>query len=226
LFWYSEEYGKKYARSSKTIVYPKFMAEAKDIPTSIVYVTNEKSKTYPIPRYSGALKACEIERHIDEFHLAALDNGFMGSCIINFLNGIPTDEQKAEIERNVTEKFAGASNAGRIILNFADSKDNSTKVEKLDLVDFGEKYEAAAKRSREQIYCAFQAIPALFGLMTESTGFNEQEFGEAFKLYNRTVVKPIQKLIANTMDKVFGIEGSITIQPYTLEDNKTEKTVE
>lgn len=230
LFWYSEEWGKKYARSNKTVVYPKFVPEAKDIPTSIVYVTNEKSKTYPIPRYSGALKSCEIERHIDEFHLASLDNGFMGSYIINFLNGIPTDEQKAEIERNVTEKFAGSSNAGRIILNFADSKDNATKVEKLDLVDFGEKYEAAAKRSREQIYCAFQAVPAIFGLPTENKGFSNEEYVEAFKLYNRTVVKPIQRLITYTMDKVFGMEGSITIQPYSLGDNENtnnvEKTVE
>lgn len=225
LFWYSEEYGKKYARSSKTVVYPKFVPEATNIPTSIVYVTNEKSKTYPIPRYSGALKACEIEKHIDEFHLASLDNGFMGSYIINFLNGIPSDEQKAEIEKNVTEKFAGASNAGRIILNFADSKDNATKVEKLDLVDFGEKYEAAAKRSREQIFCAFQAIPALFGLMTESKGFAQEEFDSAFKLYNRTVVRPIQRLVTKTMDKIFGVDNSISITPYSLENN-TEKTIE
>lgn len=226
LFWYSEEYGKKYARSNKTVVYPKFVPEAKDIPTSIVYVKNEKSKTYPIPRYSGALKSCEIERHIDEFHLASLDNGFMGSYIINFLNGIPSDEQKAEIEKNVTEKFAGASNAGRIILNFASSKDNATKLEKLDAVDFGEKYEAAAKRSREQIYCSFQAVPAIFGLMSESTGFNEQEFSQAFKLYNRTVVKPIQRNITDTFDKIFGVKGSFTIQPFTVDENNTEKTVE
>lgn len=222
LFWYSEEYGKKYARSNKTIVYPKFVPEATNIPTSIVYVTNEKSKTYPIPRYSGALKSCEIERHIDEFHLAALDNGFMGSYIINFLNGIPSDEQKAEIEKNVTEKFAGSSNAGRIILNFADSKDNATKVEKLDLVDFGEKYEAAAKRSREQIFCAFQAVPAIFGLPTENKGFSNEEYVEAFKLYSRTVVRPIQRLITKTMDKIFGISNSITIQPFSLEDKKEE----
>ena len=228
LFWYSEEWGKKYARSNKTVVYPKFVPEAKDIASSIVYVTNEKSRTYPIPRYSGALKSCEIERHIDEYHLSALDNGFNPSSMINFCNGMPSDEQKAEIEKNITEKFAGSSNAGRIILNFSDCKENAAYIQKIDTTDFGEKYNAASKRSREQIYCAFQAIPALFGLMTESTGFNEQEFSESFKLYNRTVVRPIQNLIANTMDKVFGVKGSITIQPYSIESgtNNEEKTVE
>ena len=226
LFWYSEEYGKKYARSNKTVVYPKFVPEAKDVATSIVYVANEVSRTYPIPRYSGALKACEIERGIDEFHLSSLENGFYGSYLFNMCNGIPSDEQKAEIEETMTDKFTGPSNAGRILINFANSKDNAATVQKLEIQDFGEKYDAAFKRSREQIYCAFQAIPAIFGLMTESTGFNEQEFSESFKLYNRTVVRPIQRNISNTLDKIFGMEGSITITPYSIDDSAKENNVE
>lgn len=225
LFWYSKEYGKKYARTSKTIIYPKFVAEAVDIPTSIVYVKNEKSRTYPIPRYSGALKACEMERGIDEFHLSSLDNGFYGSYLFNMNNGIPTDEVKAEIEKNITEKFAGASNAGRILLNFSDGKDNAATMQKLEIQDFGDKYTAAYVRSREQIYCAFQAIPALFGLMTESTGFNSQEFSESFKLYNRAVVRPIQRKITDTFDKIFGMKGSTTIVPFSLE-SENENNVE
>lgn len=222
LFWYSEEYGKKYARSSKTVVYPKFVPEATNIPTSIVYVTNEKSRTYPIPRYSGALKACEIEKHIDEFHLAALDNGFNPSSMINFCNGIPDDDLKAEIEKNISEKFAGSTNAGRIILNFSDSKDNAAFIQKIETVDFGEKYNAAAKRSREQIFTSFGAVPSIFGLPTENKGFSNEEYVEAFKLYSRTAIRPIQRLISKTFDKIFGVKGSITIQPFSLEDKKEE----
>ena len=221
LFWYSEEYSKKYARSNKTIVYPKFVPEAKDIPSSIFYAKNEKSHVYGIPKYSGSIKACEMERHIDEFHLAAIENGFGASYIINFLNGIPSDEQKAEIEKNMTEKFAGASNAGRMMLNFADTKDNAATVEKLDITDFGDKYKAAAARSREQIFCSFRAVPAIFGLMTESKGFAEEEFEQAFRLYNRTAVKPIQRVIADGFDKIFGIKNSITIDAFTIDEEKT-----
>lgn len=221
VIWYNEDFAKKWGRMSKSIVYPKFIPEARDVASSVVYVKNNLSTTYPIPRYSGALKACEIERHIDEYHLSALENGFAGSYLINFLNGIPTDDQKKEIEKNIQEKFAGSKNAGRIVLNFANGKDNAATLEKLEVEDFSDKYTAAAKRSREQIYCAFRAIPALFGLMSESTGFNEQEFEQAFKVFNKTVIKPIQRLITDTFDKVFMQKGSFEITPFTLNNTTT-----
>lgn len=224
VFYYSEDFTKKYVRANKMVVYPKFIKENRNIPSSILYVTNEKSKTYPTPRYSGSLKACEIERSIDTYHLSSLENGFAGSYILNFLNGIPSDEQKYEIEKNVNEKFAGASNAGRILINFANGKDNATTLDKLDVEDFGAKYEAAAKRAKEQIFIAFRAIPQLFGDMGAATGFNSQEFTESFKVFNRTVVKSISDTIIDSLDKIFGVKNSVTITPFTLDGS--EKTSE
>ena len=179
---------------------------------------NDVTYTYPIPRYSGAIKSCEIERHIDDLHLNSLENGFMPSYIINFLNGIPEDSQKDEIEKNVTEKFCGSSNAGRVLLNFANGEENAAKVEKLEVSDFADKYKAAADRSREQIFCSFQAIPQIFGLMTAATGFSEQEFKEAYKLYNSTVVRDQQRVIGDAFDKIFGTKNSISITPFVLGD--------
>lgn len=227
VFYYSEDFTKKYVRSNKMVVYPKYVRENRNVPTSVMYVTNEKSKTYPTPRYSGSIKACEIERQIDTYHLSSLENGFGGSYILNFLNGIPSDEQKEEIERNVNEKFAGASNAGRILINFANGKDNATTLEKLDTEDFGEKYKAAAERSKQQIFTAFRAIPQLFGDMSAATGFNTTEFTESFKVFNRTVVRPIQQTICDSIDKIFGSGNSVNITPFSIEEDvKEEETVE
>ena len=226
--WYNEDFGKRYARSSKSIIYPKFVRENRDIPSSVLYVKNTTSTTYPIPRFSGALKACEIERHIDEYHLNSLENGFAGSYLINFLSGQPTPEQKKEIEKNIQSKFAGSKNAGRIVLNFANGKDNAATVQKLDVVDFSDKYKAAALRSREQIFTAFQASPVLFGLSNASTGWNDQDFKEAFKLYNKTTVRNLQRTIIDSFDKIFGIKGSFTITPFEIDwgdDNNDEQNV-
>lgn len=214
-FWYSEEYAKKYVRSTKTIVYPKYVKDG-DTPSSIVYIKNTTSTTYPIPRYSGAIKSCEVEKRIDQLHLCGLANGFTPSAMINFNQGMPTDEQRAQLERDITEKFVGSENAGRILLNFSNGKENAATISKLDVVDYGAKYEAAAKRSREMIYTAFGANPCLFGLNTESNGFSEIEFIESFRLYNSTVIRSIQRMFADNFDKVFGVKGSITFKPFTL----------
>lgn len=223
-FFYNPDFKKRYVKSSKTIVLPKF---EKDLPhpASVVYYKNSKSTTYPVPRYSGALKCCEIERGIDEMHLAGISNGFYGSYVVNINSGIPTEEEQDQLERDFNDKFCGAGNAGRFVLNFANGKDNAATIEKIDAVDFGDKYEAAAKRSREQIYASFRAIPALFGVMTETTGFNEQEFSEAFKLFNRTMIRPIQRDICDTLDYVFGQSQCLTIKPFSLEQNNSEQIV-
>lgn len=224
MFWYSEDFSKKYVRGNKTVVYPKFIPNAREVASSILYVSNNKSTTYPIPRYSGSIKACEMERAIDTYQLSSIENGFGGSYIINFLNGIPTDEVKAEIEKNVNEKFCGASNAGRVLINFANSQENATTLEKLDTTDFGEKYKAAAERAKNQIFTAFRAIPQLFGDMSAATGFNSQEFTESFKVFNRTVCKPIQQTICDSIDRIFGTDNSVNITPFSLED-ETEDVV-
>ena len=222
VFWYSKEYAKRYVRTTKTLVYPKYIPGG-DAPTSIVYIKNDVGSIYPVPRYSGAIKSCLVESRIDDLHLNSLENGFMGSYIINFLNGVPTDEQKVQIERDINEKFAGSENSGRILINFANGEENAAKVEKLDITDFSDKYKAAADRSREQIYCSFQAIPQIFGLMTAATGFSRQEFEEGLSVYLGTVVRDIQRTLGDAFDKIFGVKNSVTIKPFSL--NNTDNIV-
>lgn len=216
VFYYSEEFGKGYTKSDKILTYPKFMKGAQH-PASIIYYKNVDTQVYPAPLYAASVKACEIERAIDEYHLNAINNGFTGSYIINFNNGIPTDQVKEEIESDFASKFTGQHNAGRLVFSWNDDKDSQTTIAKADLQDFGEKYEALSKHTRQQIFTAFRATPNLFGIPTETTGFSEQEFNEAFRLYNRTQVQPIQRVIADAFDKIYGEKGVLTFMPFTLD---------
>lgn len=214
VFYYSEDWGKSFGRV-KYLEHPRFDPASTEA-SSIFYYKNIYNQVYPSPLYAASVKACEIEKSINEYHLNSINNAFMGSYIINFNNGKPTDQQKEEIEDNVNEKFGGYQNAGRIVMSFNDNKENETTITKIDSEDFGSKYESLAKRSRQEIFTAFRAIPALFGIMTETTGFSEQEFLEAFKLYSRTQIKPVQTVIQKCFDQIFGVESSITIKPFSL----------
>lgn len=225
VFFYSEDWSKSYGRV-KYITYPKFNIDDVQNASSIYYFKGTKTRAqYPVPIYNASIKACMVQSKIDDFHLNELNNNFLTSKIINLNSGQPDDELRNEIERNINEKFSSSDNAGRIMISFNDSKENETTVTDLSSDDFDNRYDALAKRSASQIFTAFRATPNLFGLPTETTGFNAQEFAEAFKLFNRTVVYPIQTTVIDCLDKIFGVKGSITIKPFSLE-TVGEKEVE
>lgn len=233
IFYYSEDYAKGYVRSNKKIVYPKFVFEATNIPTSMLMLKSETDKTYGLPLYVASLKDCEVQKQISEFNLSQLENGFYGSYVFNFSNGIPDDQSKSEIEKNIQEKFCGSSNAGRVLLNFSDGKDNGLTLQKMDIVNYAEKYNTTDDRSTKKIYESFGASPVIFGVEKDTTGFNSEDYEQAFKLYNRLRVKPLQKKIVAMFDKIYGVENTITIEPFTIdwsedskEDNNDVQTVE
>ena len=233
VFYYCEDWQKRGRKD--TIVYPAFIPgleekwfelddEARNShASSVLYVKTDHTHTYPVPVYGASVKACETERMIDDYHLNAVANGFNPSMIINFNNGIPTDEMKEEIERNIDEKFGGPQNAGRYILSWNPNKESATTFEVPNITDFGEKYKALAETCRERIFTAFRAYPNIFGLST-ATGFSIEEFDSAFKLYNRTMVRPVQRMIADAYEKIYGQKGVLNITPFSL-DGTNEQTV-
>lgn len=225
VFWYSETWPRG---GQNRILYPAFMPGVTEAwaslteeergrhVSSIVYVKRDRTCVYPSPCYAAAVKACEIERGIDDYHLNALENGFAGSAVINFNNGIPTDEVKEEIERDINEKFGGHQNAGRIMCSWNPNKESAATIEKLEVEDFGERYKALETASRQKIFTAFRANPNLFGIPTENLGFSSEEYESAFKLFNRTHVRPIQRRITDAFSLIYG-RPVLTIEPFTLD---------
>lgn len=232
VFYYCEDWSK--SGKKDVLVYPAFMPnlnwdtlddeQRNRNASSILYVKNVHTQVYPAPLYAASIKACEIERLIDDFHINSLQNQFVSSAIINFNNGDPGDEMKKEIEDAINEKFAGAANGGRIMLSFNKNKESATDIVEFEVKDFGERYKALSEHSRQQIFTAFRANPNLFGIPTEGNGFANEQYAESFKLYNRTQIQPVQRLIADTYDKIYATKGVLTIVPFSM-DGETEDNI-
>ena len=232
VFYYCEDWSKSVRKD--VIVYPAFMPnlnwdalddEARNRnASSILYVKNIHTQVYPAPLYAASIKACEIERLIDDFHLSDINNHFVSSAIINFNNGIPDDEVKEQIEREFTEKFCGASNGGRTAFSWNPNKESATDIVEFEVKDFGERYKSLSDHSRQQIFTAFRANPNLFGIPTEGNGFANEQYAESFKLYNRTQIKPVQRMIADAYDKIYGQPKVLTIVPFSM-DGESEGNV-
>lgn len=222
IFYYSDDWSKSYGRV-KYIQYPKFGIDDTN-PTSIYYFKGNKTRNvYGLPLWSASIKNVMIDRNITDFHLNEISNNFMGSKMISFNNGIPDDELKTEIEKNLNEKFSGADNAGRFLISFAQSKENAPEIIDLSADNFDVRYESLEKRNTQQIFVAFRATPVLFGMVTESNGFATNEYRDSYKLFNKTMVQPIQDNIVDVFDKIFGIKNSIYISPFTINFEEDEK---
>lgn len=215
IFYYSDDWSKSYGRV-KTLQYPKFNPNDEN-PISIYYFKGNKTRsTYSLPMWSACAQNVAIDIQITEFHKNELNNNFTGSKLITFNNGMPDDNLKLEIEKNLNEKFSGTENAGRIMISFADSRENAPEVISLASDDFDKRYETLEKRNKQQIFVAFRATPLLFGLVSESNGFATNEYKDCYKLFNKTVVTPIQDDIIKSFDKIFNVENSVTISPFTI----------
>lgn len=225
IFFYSDDWNKSYGRV-KYVSYPKFTPGDANA-TSIFYFKGHKTRSvYGVPMWNAATPNVMIDIAITKFHQNEINNNFMGSKLISFNNGIPDENLKAEVERNIVEKFSGSENAGRIMISFSQSKDNAPVVVDLGTDDFDKRYESLEKRNKEQIFVAFRCTPTLCGMIAENNGFSTNEYRDSYKLFNKTVVRPIQTSIVDCFDKIFGKSGSVAIEPFTIEfeeDNKEEK---
>lgn len=215
VFFYSADWSKSYGRV-KTIVLPKYQKTGKDV-SSIVMIKDYDRDVYPTPKWGAAIDSVVTEIEIGKYHLNEILNNFTASAIINFNNGVPSDEDKDEIEKMIQEKFCSAENAGRFVLAFNNNKESAVTIERLGTDDFDKRYDAVAKKTRQEIFTAFRANPNLFGIPTENLGFSAEEYESSFKLFNRTSIRPLQKLIVRTFDKL-GI--AITITPFSLEEKR------
>ena len=232
VFYYREDWDKS---RGEAVIYPAFLpdldwsklddAERERQVSSVLFVKNTHTQVYPSPVYVAAIKAAQVEMAIADFHLNSIENSFTASQIINFNNGQPTEEQMEEIEESVNEKFSGHQNASRIFLSWNRSKDAETTITSPKVEDFGARYDALEKSVRQQIFTAFRANPNLFGIPTESLGFSSEEYESAFRLFNRTTVRPAQRIICDAYDRALGVTGALTIKPFSLDDTGAEQNV-
>ena len=228
-FYYYADDWSKVTRSKPPLAIPAFGTTNEK--EEILFVKPYKTGFYyysPVD-YQGCLQYCEIEQEISNFHLNNIMQGLAPSMLVNFLNGVPTEEQQREIEHKFNNKFAGSSNAGRVILNFADSAQNASTITPVQLSDAHLQYQFLSDECMRKIMVGHRIIsPMLLGIK-DNTGFgnNADELKTATILMENTVIRPFQNLIIESLNKVLAYNQLTldltfkTLQPLTNENELT-----
>ena len=191
-------------------------------PSQILYSSlySPSMQIYGTPDYSGCTNWCLTDQMVSEFHLSNIKNGFAGSYFINFNNGVPTREERIQVERQIIDKFSGASNAGKVLLTFSDSKDREPTITPISVSNADKQYLALQELLTSNILTGHRVTsPMLLGIK-DSTGLgnNADELNQAFEIYLNAVIKPFQANILKTLSKIFEVNQMnlpVSIKQFT-----------
>ena len=180
---------------------------------------------YHTPDYTAANNWALIDQRVAEFHLNNINNSFSGSYMFAFNNGVPTQEERLQIERSLQEKFTSASNAGKFILSFSDDRNRSPEVTPLNTADLDKQYLALQELLTQNILTGHRVTsPMLMGIKNDTgLGSNVDELNAAGNFYLNTVVKPYQDHIVKVLRKIFKVNqidmpvNFVQLKPITLE---------
>lgn len=170
---------------------------------------------YPLPDYVGAIPYIDMDREVANFHLNNLKNGFVGSTLISFYNGEPSEEAKNNIEAQFRNKFAGTDNAGRFILSFNPPNVNAPSIETLTPSDLDKQFIELNKQVQQEIFSGHKIpSPELFGISTEGALGDRNATDLKYELFKKTYVQARQKAMEETWNFILqltGIGGKVEI---------------
>ena len=165
--------------------------------------------------YQGGLPYAELEEEIANYHINNIQNGLAPSMLINFNNGVPSEEERRSIEQQIATKFSGSSNSGKFILAFNDNKDLAATVDPVQLSDAAEQYQFLSAEATQKIMVSHRIVsPMLLGIK-DNTGFgnNADELMTASVLLDNIVIRPKQQIIIDGIDQILAF-NDISLNLY------------
>ena len=214
-------------RGNKPMPIPAFNVNDRTSPSQLLYTGaySPNMDVYHTPDYLAACNWALVDQRVAEFHLNNINNSFSGSYMIAFNNGVPTQEERFQIEQSLTDKFTSASNAGKFVLTFSDDRTRSPEVTPLNTADLDKQYLALQELLTQNILTGHRVTsPMLMGIKNETgLGSNVDELNAASNFYLNTVVKSFQLHILDTLQTIFSVNEMdlevkfVQLKPITLE---------
>jgi len=196
-------------RKNRPYYVPCFNVNDRTNPNQILYtgLYSPAMSVYHTPDYVAANNWALVDQRVAEFHLSNISNGFAGSYFISFANGVPTQEERHQIESSLAKKFAGAHNSGKFVLTFSDDKTRTPEITPISVSDADKQYLALQELLVQNILTGHRCTsPVLMGIKSDTgLGNNADELNSAANYYLNTVIKPYQEHIIKILKKIFEV---------------------
>jgi hypothetical protein len=203
-YYYAKDWEDVKGRRETPVRIPAFGTSKEGL--EILYIKPYRAGFYyysPVD-YQGGLPYAELEEEIANYHINNIQNGLAPSMLINFNNGVPSEEERRSIEQQIATKFSGSSNSGKFILAFNDNKDLAATVDPVQLSDAAEQYQFLSSEATQKIMVSHRIVsPMLLGIKDNSgLGNNADELKTASTLLDNLVIRPKQEIIIDGIDMI------------------------
>lgn len=178
--------------------------------------------------YIGSLPYALLEDEIGDYLINDTINGFSGSKVVNFNNGIPDKEKQLLIKNDVIRKLTGARGE-KVIVAFNANAESATTVEDLPLDNAPEHYQYLSEECANKLIVGHSVTsPMLIGIKSANNGLgnNADEIKTASLLFDNTTIKPFQEEVTDVMDEILAVNNISlklyfkTIQPLEFIDTE------
>ena len=161
-----------------------------------------------------------LENEIACYLINDTQNGFSGTKVVNFNNGVPDREKQLAIKNDVMQKLTG-SYGEKVIVAFNNNAESKTTVEDIPLDNAPQHYEYLSSECSKKIMLTHRVTsPLLIGLRDGNNGLgnNADEIQNASRLFNNVVIQPYQNLLIDCIDEMLAVNDiSLNLYFKTIE---------
>ena len=169
---------------------------------------------YPAPDWIAALTTAQLDIEIRNFHLNNTQNSMMGSVAISFPNGVPSEEERDIIYRQLEAKYSSTNNAGKFFLFFSENPEVQPTITPIPNNASDAWYANMSPQIDQTILTAWGiSSPMLLGIKTEGQLGGRTEMLDAYNLFLQTRIIPIQEEMMKVFEKLLFLRDK---QPINL----------
>ena len=178
---------------------------------------------YSSPDWSSAMPYAVLEDEIGDYLINDCINGFSGTKVVNFNNGVPDPEKMQSIKAEVLSKLTG-SRGEKVIVAFNSNSESKTTVDDIPLNDAPAHYSYLADECFKKLIVGHRVTsPMLLGIRegNDGMGNNAEEIKTATQLFDSIVIQNFQDQVVECIDAILSV-NDIALDLYF----KTLKPIE
>lgn len=200
----------------KPVEMPAFSMTDSAEPSQIMYLKRYSPgmNYYPPCDWIAGVPTAQLDIEIRNFHINNTQNSLLGSCAISFTNGVPSEEERDVLYRQLEAKYSSTNNAGRFFLFFSENPETAPQITPLPN-NASDAWYANMQPQIDQTILSVWGIssPMLLGIKSSGQLGGRTEMLDAYNLFLQTRIIPIQEEILKTLEKLLFLRDK---QPINL----------